>query len=455
MGGSSVGNTATVERMRITANGAVGINTTAPGYQLDTKGFGRISTTTFTGTGLNDGATGSGTYTGTDTSIATYTVIIDGTGTPDTFKWQKNGGSFTTGVAITGSNQSLTDGVRIKFTATTGHTLNDQWVITVLPVNPFGVQNAAGTRALAVANSGNVGIGTTTPWRKLSVTGTVGFDGLTGAIGAGSLCLSSNKEVVYNSGSDNCLSSLRSTKHDINTLTLSGTSTLAALVPVSFIYNDDASSTVRYGFIAEDTAAVDSHLATYDQQGKLSGVDDRALLSIVVKALQELMTTVAGFADNIVSAHITVVTGDFIQVNTQKLCVKKSDGTPVCINGDQLAAVLTNANQTAAGSPTVDAPSTPDTTPPTITIVGDNPTHIHVGDSYADLGASVTDNVDQNLGLKYFLNGALVSNIVIDTSAAATDTINYVATDMAGNTATTTRTVIVESPATAEPAPAP
>jgi hypothetical protein len=57
----------------------------------------------------------------------------------------------------------------------------------------------------------------------------------------------------------------------------------------------------------------------------------------------------------------------------------------------------------------------------------------------------VTDNVDQTLGLKYFLNGALVSNIVIDTSAAATDTIDYVATDSAGNTATSTRTVVVEA----------
>jgi hypothetical protein len=57
----------------------------------------------------------------------------------------------------------------------------------------------------------------------------------------------------------------------------------------------------------------------------------------------------------------------------------------------------------------------------------------------------VTDNVDQNLGLNYFLNGALVSNIVIDTSAAATDTIDYAATDNAGNTATSTRTVIVEA----------
>jgi hypothetical protein len=38
-----------------------------------------------------------------------------------------------------------------------------------------------------------------------------------------------------------------------------------------------------------------------------------------------------------------------------------------------------------------------------------------------------------------------VSNITIDTSAAATDTIDYVATDSAGNTATSTRTVVVEA----------
>jgi hypothetical protein len=96
-------------------------------------------------------------------------------------------------------------------------------------------------------------------------------------------------------------------------------------------------------------------------------------------------------------------------------------------------------------------------TPPTITINGDNPAIITVGDSYADLGATVSDTGqrhagDPNLDLKYFLNGALVSNIVLDTSAIATDTIDYVATDTLGNTATSTRTVIVEAQASSPPA---
>ncbi len=51
---------------------------------------------------------------------------------------------------------------------------------------------------------------------------------------------------------------------------------------------------------------------------------------------------------------------------------------------------------------------------------------------------------DFNLDIKTFLNGALVRNIVVDTSTAATDTIDYVAIDSQGLTSTSTRTVIVE-----------
>jgi hypothetical protein len=38
-----------------------------------------------------------------------------------------------------------------------------------------------------------------------------------------------------------------------------------------------------------------------------------------------------------------------------------------------------------------------------------------------------------------------VSNIIIDTTQVATDTIDYVATDTWGSTATNTRTVIIEA----------
>jgi hypothetical protein len=64
----------------------------------------------------------------------------------------------------------------------------------------------------------------------------------------------------------------------------------------------------------------------------------------------------------------------------------------------------------------------------------------------------VTDNQGHDLGYKTFLNGALVSNILIDTTQVATDTIDYVATDTWGNTATGTRTVLVEAAPSIVPA---
>lgn len=92
--------------------------------QLKWAGNG-LTPVVFSGTGLNDMTSG-GTYTGL--SDTTYIVEIDATGTPDTFKWSDdNGASYTTGVAITGGAQVLSNGVSVTFAATTGHTLADSW----------------------------------------------------------------------------------------------------------------------------------------------------------------------------------------------------------------------------------------------------------------------------------------------------------------------------------------
>jgi hypothetical protein len=103
-----------------------------------------------------------------------------------------------------------------------------------------------------------------------------------------------------------------------------------------------------------------------------------------------------------------------------------------------------NANPSSATT-SADASSAP----PAIKINGDNPAHVSLGETYNDLGATITaPEADKNLGIKTFLNGALVSDIVLDTTEAATDTVQYVATDPNGLSATSTRTIIVD-PATA------
>ena len=444
--------------------GNVGIGTSSPGTKLDVRGSaGALSDTSsgiaFVGTGMSklqigyDSTVGNGyAWLQASKNSSTWSNLIlnpngngrigIGTTSPETvFDVRGSGAALSnsaSGIAFVGTGMS-----KLQIGYDTSTTRGYAWLAATKDSGTWSdlVFNPTGT--------GKVGVATTSPWRTLSVTGTVGFDGLTGNFGAGSLCLTANKEVVYNSGSDSCLSSLRSTKHDINALMVDAAAQVLALNPVSFIYNNDASSTVRYGFIAEDAAAVDSHLATYDQSGNLSGVDDRGLLAVIVKALQSLITKVDGFALNIVSAHISVTVGDFDTVNANKANVGELCIGATCVTEIQLKTLLANASAHAdsgnTGTESASSSVAVDTTPPIVSITGANPATVNVGSTYVDFGATVTDDVDQNLGYKTFLNGTLVSDIVVDTSAAATDTIDYVATDSAGNTATSTRTVIVDA----------
>ena len=127
------------------------------------------------------------------------------------------------------------------------------------------------------------------------------------------------------------------------------------------------------------------------------------------------------------------------------------------MTGDQIAAVLAaTGQQSTPNSPLSATPSAPASdTPPVITINGANPATINIGDIYSDLGATITGpQADLNLDIRTFLNGAPLSPIQIDTSAEATDTIEYAVTHPSGLAATSTRTVIVQA-ASAPTAPIP
>jgi hypothetical protein len=115
--------------------------------------IGESGTTQSTGSGLDD-ATFVGHFTGT--ASKTFYVKIDGTGTPDTFSWSDDNFATTeaTAVAITGNDQTLADGIKINFGATTGHTLNDVWSGTAAPAN-------VDTGLFTNYNTGGSGVGYT------------------------------------------------------------------------------------------------------------------------------------------------------------------------------------------------------------------------------------------------------------------------------------------------------
>ena len=97
-------------------------------------GDGTTGSVTQTGTGLDDMTLDAGTaYTGH--LDATWRVQIDGTGTPDTFKWSKDGGvtweQEEREIAGAATAMLLDDGIYIEFAATTGHTATEYWEFTV------------------------------------------------------------------------------------------------------------------------------------------------------------------------------------------------------------------------------------------------------------------------------------------------------------------------------------
>jgi Zn-dependent metalloprotease len=84
----------------------------------------------------------------------------------------------------------------------------------------------------------------------------------------------------------------------------------------------------------------------------------------------------------------------------------------------------------------------PDTTAPVITLTGASTINLEVGDTYTELGATATDNIDGNLTSSIVITGT------VNTASAGTYTRYYNVSDAAGNAATQrTRTINVTVPA--------
>jgi hypothetical protein len=210
-------------------------------------------------------------------------------------------------------------------------------------------------------------------------------------------------------------------KTDIQSLDASSSlSFINALNPVSYIRIDQPGEGSHLGFVAQDVQKIFPQLVSTTSPTALTPdgtltLNYVGLIAPIVRAIQALATelaslkqTIAGFADSFTTKELTFTraTGDELTVkklNTQQLCATKADGTAVCVTGDQLAAVFAGTNATASTPAPSSGSATPapDTAPPTITINGTNPAIIHIGDSYADLGATITGpQADPNLGIR-------------------------------------------------------
>ena len=114
-----------------------------------------ISDITFTGTGLND-MIFTGHYTGTASNRQFSVRIDDDSGVADKFEWSLDNFNTTeaTNVTITGEDQSLQDGISVKFNAVDGHTDGNKWQGTASPTN-------VDTGIASNRNTGTTGVGFT------------------------------------------------------------------------------------------------------------------------------------------------------------------------------------------------------------------------------------------------------------------------------------------------------
>ncbi|GIW68367.1 MAG: hypothetical protein KatS3mg099_315 [Candidatus Parcubacteria bacterium] len=337
------------------------------------------------------------------------------------------------------------------------------------------------------APNGNIGIGTTSPQYDLHIAGTAAAQSF--------VALSSRewKEDIQPLSAE-----LVSMAKDA---TSSPLTLIRTLEPKAYRYKDTKERHI--GFVAEEVPSI-----VRAADGK--GIDLYALSTLSVAALQELSTkvddltvrltnlekevaslkemqsgTIAG-VENVqgggmdvgsmvgrVLAALKAGVAQFVGVRTQALTVGTPErptgitlydevtGEPYCvrIRNGQLVPTPGVCDAPLASSNDTTQPPIPDggsggegepvdTEPPTLTLVGNNPARVRVGETYKDLGVVVDDNVSRNIGYTIFLDGREVREVRIDTSRPGVYHIRYVAVDQAGNQAQIERIVEVYDPNT-------
>jgi len=331
--------------------------------------------------------------------------------------------------------------------------------LNALYINPTFNNNSKSNVAhngLIVA-SGDVGVGTTNPYSLLQVTGP---DTATTSAFAVANSASTTVFAIYDNGNASYSGSIFQSSDQrlkTNITPLDASSSLSAIEssnPVSYLRLDQPGTGENLGFIAQQVQQIFPQLVSTSTPTALTPngtltLNYEGLISPIVSAIQDIASISGHFETDLIawlgnaSNGIGDLFADNIHANNE-LCI----GT-TCIDQAELQSLLAESGQSGDADVSSPAASLSTTTPPSIQIMGDNPAVIQVGDQYADLGAIATDSQGHNLGIQTYVNGSLESEIVIDTSLPATDTLDYVATDSFGNTATSTRTTIIQAPTVA------
>jgi hypothetical protein len=140
------------------------------------------------------------------------------------------------------------------------------------------------------------------------------------------------------------------------------------LNPVTYNWLTEATGTPTHGgLIAQQVLPILPDLVSKGPDGYYT-LNYAGFTPYLVKALQELATISGAFRTNLIAWLADATNGihDFYagiihsqEDHTQKLCVAKSDGSEVCVTGDQIAALLSQTGAAATTGSVSSAPSNP------------------------------------------------------------------------------------------------
>ena len=237
---------------------------------------------------------------------------------------------------------------------------------------------------------------------------------------------SGSGQVRRGSSATSCNTSSLRYKHDVNDIG-EGLDTINDLRPVTFYYNDGV-TTLQNGLIAEDVYLVIPESVVLDEQGRPNAIDYSQITPVIIKAMKEMAgimgdvtpasavnaSTTATSADNglstmveaiqaetardpvviignkiasksrfltdFVSARVTAIRGYFDEifakkVHTEEICLQKSDGSEVCVTGDQIQNIVDGTATTTVKTVVVtpaSVPASPPPAPPTTPAPSDN-----------------------------------------------------------------------------------